>query len=391
MTVRAAGLLAVVAALFACGDSDEPTDPDPPGPGAIHLTVATTGHTLDTTGYTARLNGTVVGQAALQDSIELGDLEPGSYTVELADVASNCAAQSASRTITLDADAHALADFQVQCDSALRNLILFTKYSGDGNVDGITAMAVRPDGTGLLPLFPGADPRVSPDGRFVVMIRFSPEWSIYRLNADGTALLDLTPDTAGDQFPVWSPDGTRIAFTSNRSGEWQLYTMRSDGSDQRRLTHSDLQESSPAWSPDGSHIAIARSAFGEPEEVVSVRVDGSDEDYLTDAAFGSFIPLDWSPDGSRLLLNGYDAFTTNHIWTINADGTALTDLTAGSDMSFALAYWAPDGRAVALDRGFDRGAENGYEILRIGLDRPDTTLLASTATPQFHQLNAWIP
>jgi WD40 repeat protein len=381
---RTVTLLAVAAPLLACEDSgtDPGPAPEPPGPGAIHLSVLTSGRTLDPNGYTARLNGTVVQQLALQDSAVLGDLDSGSYTVELTDVASNCAAQpSASRTLTLAAGGSALLDFHVQCDTALRDVILFTRYDGTGP-EGITVVAVRPDGTGLQTLFPGASPSVSPDGRFVLESRFG----IYRLRADGTEPLDLTPATSGDQMAEWSPDGTRIAFTSDRSGQWQLYTMFADGTGQHRMTQSDRQETSPRWSPDGSRILIGRdSGTGWGDEVVAVRADGSGEDVLSGPG-GSSNPLGWSPDGTRILLNS-NADGVNNIWVMNADGTSPSNLTAGSGFPNGSARWGPGGDEIV----FDRGTEAGAEIVRLNLSDSLTTPVTITAPTEWAVVAAWLP
>ena len=54
---------------------------------------------------------------------------------------------------------------------------------------------------------------------------------------------------AWDSDPTWSPDGTRIAFSSDRDGDDEIYTMRSDGTDVRRLTVNDAWDGEPAWSP----------------------------------------------------------------------------------------------------------------------------------------------
>lgn len=73
---------------------------------------------------------------------------------------------------------------------------------------------------------------------------------IYVKNADGsnghwvrpTAFPFLLRD------PTWSPDGTRIAFTSQRSGQYQIWTMTASGGSQTRITHTSVKEIAPAWS-----------------------------------------------------------------------------------------------------------------------------------------------
>ena len=70
-----------------------------------------------------------------------------------------------------------------------------------------------------------------------------------RLNPDGANLRRLTRNKAEDWFPAWSPDGKRIAFSSNREGNHEIYVMNADGSDQKRLTNNNAEDWGPVWMP----------------------------------------------------------------------------------------------------------------------------------------------
>jgi hypothetical protein len=95
----------------------------------------------------------------------------------------------------------------------------------------------------------------------------------------------------------------RIAFASSRDGDFEIYTMRPDGSDVRQLTETSSDEAMPVWSPDGTSIAYA-SAGDEDDaltwEVFVMRADGSDRKQLTDNDLLDFLP-GWSADGEVVL------------------------------------------------------------------------------------------
>src|SRR5438046_3811878 len=79
---------------------------------------------------------------------------------------------------------------------------------------------------------------------------------IYLMNDDGTQVTNLTKHAGRNIAPAWSPDGTKIAFASNRDGNSEIYVMNADGSGQTRLTHSAAIDEAPDWSPDGTKIAF---------------------------------------------------------------------------------------------------------------------------------------
>ena len=81
------------------------------------------------------------------------------------------------------------------------------------------------------------------------------------MDVDGSDQVRLTFNQDDEAFPSWSPDGTKIAFTSTRGGRLEIYVMNSDGSDQVPLAHllplgGFHKHEAPAWSPDGARIAF---------------------------------------------------------------------------------------------------------------------------------------
>jgi Tol biopolymer transport system component len=89
---------------------------------------------------------------------------------------------------------------------------------------------------------------------------------IWVMPAAGGAPTQLTTDRGTDQWPVWSPDGSRIAFVSNRSGgNYNIWTMSASGGSEVQLTNDPAADAGPAWSPDGSRIAFHSNRTGRYE------------------------------------------------------------------------------------------------------------------------------
>jgi TolB protein len=82
------------------------------------------------------------------------------------------------------------------------------------------------------------------------------------MKADGSDVRRLTSGPGMDMRPAWSPDGKRLAFTSNRDGNYEIYLVNADGSGLRRLTHNPERDDYPAWHPDGRHLAVVSERAG---------------------------------------------------------------------------------------------------------------------------------
>jgi hypothetical protein len=113
-------------------------------------------------------------------------------------------------------------------------------------------------------------------------------------SADGTNPTRLTPNTfaVGSVQPAFSPDGTRIAFTSNRGSNHDVYVMNPEGSNQTPLTTDAAIDSNPAWAPDGTRIAFMSLRGASVYEVYSMTADGSEQTNLTNDAANDISP-DW--------------------------------------------------------------------------------------------------
>jgi len=107
--------------------------------------------------------------------------------------------------------------------------------------------------------------------------------------------LTRTPSPKADSDPAWSPDGSRIAFTSNRGGNNDIFVMNADGTGQVNLTNSFGADQWPSWSPDGTQIAFETYRNVKWEIYVMNASDGSGQEPRDDGSSEwNFSPA-WSP------------------------------------------------------------------------------------------------
>lgn len=170
---------------------------------------------------------------------------------------------------------------------------------------------------------------------------------IYRMAADGKSIKQLTagPGTAMNVEPAISPDGTQIAFSSDRSGKPMIYVMNVDGSNPRRLTFAGHYNSTPTWSPDGKKIAFAgvdkdKGAF----DIFVINEDGTGLQRLTSArkTNGKWANNEapaFAPDGQRVMFVS-DRTGTSQLYMINIDGTNERRITFDSK-NYSKPKWGP--------------------------------------------------
>jgi len=236
----------------------------------------------------------------------------------------------------------------------------------------------------------------SPDGRKIAFVsaraldgsdapNTNRTYNIWVVNADGSGVAPLTRLTASGancDGPTWSPDGSKIAFTSARALDGtdnatlgapsNLWVINADGSGDLPLTSLTIKNadsSFPRWSPDGSKIAFVSTRAldggntnnnGGTANLWTIKADGSGAIPLTKlTAFTGSGDLMWSPDSSKIAfdstraLDGSDAANANqtaNIWVINADGSALTALTrlTAKFASSSFPVWSPNGGKIVF-------------------------------------------
>jgi TolB protein len=205
---------------------------------------------------------------------------------------------------------------------------------------------------------PEYDAAWSPDGKrlaftLVNVAGTQGDVDLHVVNADGSGLARIAGSDGGlshEEWPSWSPDGKRVAFTSTRAGNQEVFAADVDGKNQTRLTTDLGTDAHPAWSPDGRHIAFASDRWGGLE-IALMNADGSDVRRLTTSAGLDDYPA-WSPDGRQI------AFTSNRdgnleIYVMSPDGSHVRNLTQSPAID-NFPTWTPDGRAVTFVSNRDR-------------------------------------
>jgi Tol biopolymer transport system component len=268
--------------------------------------------------------------------------------------------------------AAALASGQASGHAANGEIAFAASSHGNSQV-----FTVNPNGTGLRQITHNSTGQAgeyglswSPDGRgllYTVTYPNGPD-AIFKSLADGSEATLISPPCTGtclgDDSPVYSPDGTKIAFerawgpivNNNASGGVAIFTMNADGSDLTQLTPKRTptiaEYHQPQWSPDGTKIALVayRDPSGHASAIEVMNADGSNARQLTPWRLNATDPR-WSPDGKRLLFSNYATpvqFKSANLLTMRPDGTdrvALTHYAGGTPQAFADA-WSPYGTQV---------------------------------------------
>jgi Tol biopolymer transport system component len=195
---------------------------------------------------------------------------------------------------------------------------------------------------------------------------------------DGQTSAQLTENNYPDLDPHWSPDGTQLVFTSYQTeNHSQLYLMNATGQQRRFLTLYDSM--SPSWSPDGTLILFTAFQNLVPRVAVLSVAGGERRDLSNLSVTGEISPI-WSPDGTQIAFLRAPS-NQSDLYIMNADGSRVRRITHGFRY-IADPAWSPDGGRIAFTRG-------GGDIFIVNVDGSQLERL--TVSDAFYLGLAWRP
>jgi TolB protein len=179
-----------------------------------------------------------------------------------------------------------------------------------------------------------------PDGKSIFLtISESGNSDIYQVDLEGNIKRRMTagPSGALNVEPAPSPNGSKLAFSSDRSGKPMIWIMDADGSNIKRVTYAGVYNSSPAWSPDGSRITFA-GYEKDHYDIFAMNADGTNMQRLTstkkpNGKWSSNEDPVFSPDGRHVMYTS-DRTGTNQVYIINIDGNNEQRITFDRDSYF---------------------------------------------------------
>ena len=229
------------------------------------------------------------------------------------------------------------------------------------------------------------DPQIAPDGEHVVYVRRGMDVmadrrtaALWMMNADGTNHVKLTDRDANESSPRWSPDGSRIAFTSSDDADGsEIYIHWVEPNKTAKITQLANSPGGLAWSPDGTHLAFTMHVDASAPQFVTPPSKPEGADWADPPRVET--RLNHEQDGSGIRPYGFD-----HVFVVRADGGPARQITSGDYDHSSPPVWTPDGTQLILsaNRHEERARErNNSELYAVSVEGGAITPLTDRFGP----------
>ena len=230
-------------------------------------------------------------------------------------------------------------------------------------------------------------PAISPDGKSIIFARTWADQlndrsnsSLWITDLDGKRVRELTSGSWHDSSPVWSPDGSKVAFISDRDGTSQIHVMWLDTREVAQLTHVADSPQNLAWSPDGRKLAFSMFIADE-NPILKVELPPRPKNAKWADPAIIIDRLSWRSDGRGPLPKGY-----SHVFVIDAEiGGTPRQVTSG-DYSHSDPEWSADGQKILFSGIRKPDAEyqdNDSEIYSVDLKTLEIKALTDRKGPDY--------
>ncbi|MGB6745471.1 MAG: translocation protein TolB [Terracidiphilus sp.] len=230
-------------------------------------------------------------------------------------------------------------------------------------------------------------PRISPDNSHLAFASMGRDgWAIRMYSFDLNRAVSFMAGTAGGSniTPAWSSDGSKVAFSSSRSGDSEIWIGDQSGGDAHRITSLKGPNVSPSWNPKTNmQLAFTGGRTGEPQIYVMDQ-DGANVQRLTDSGYA--VSPSWSPSGGLLTFSwnrkygpgdpgGQDIYVME---IASKNWLQITHESGNNDCP----WWSPDGRHIVFQRAIN-GRTQIWTMLADGTQQRQLTFTGNNSMPNW--------